>query len=34
MVKRVTKAVAVINGDVKGVVHFEQAVSFVGWRFA
>lgn len=27
MVKRVTKAVAVINGDVKGVIHFEQPVS-------
>lgn len=26
MVKRVTKAVAVINGDVKGVIHFEQPV--------
>lgn len=27
MAKRVTKAVAVINGDVKGVIHFTQAVS-------
>lgn len=27
MVKRVTKAVAVINGDVKGVIYFEQPVS-------
>lgn len=28
MAKRVSKAVAVISGDVKGVVYFEQDVSF------
>lgn len=28
MAKRVSKAVAVINGDVKGVVYFEQEVSY------